>query len=505
MKKINYFFIVTCLCASLSLSNQCRAQWSLTGNAGTAIATNFLGTTDNKGLIFRTNNVERMRFTAAGNLGLGTVAPVARFQVAGGSTTSLTGTGYIISGDPSGYNLSLDNNELQARYDSAASTLYLNYWGGNIYAGKNTTGYSPLIYGNASTNHIGIGGYDDASYVLNIRGDATYGGIVVQNHAALLPSAYFQKTGQGAAIFAEKTSTSSYSFTIQANSASGGAAVAAYATAENCNAVYASSSASNGIYAAGGGGAGDYAGYFNGNVYTTGVYASSDRNLKKNIRDLPNALSIIEKLQPKVYEYRNDGNYGMMKLPQGEQIGLIAQDVEAVLPGLVKESKFDTRWSFAMNATEVEKSKGEIINYKALNYMELIPVLIKGMQEQQDLITAQNKKIEELENKVSALLPANQGNSNVSNRINAAGALSQNSPNPFSSETRVTCTIPANAKNAAISISSSSGIVVRTYPVNANGSYSFTINAAGLAAGQYTYTLLVDGKVIESKKMIISR
>jgi len=57
--------------------------WSLTGNTGTAPATNFLGTTDAQPLVLRTNNTEQARLDAAGNLGLGTAAPAERLTVQG--------------------------------------------------------------------------------------------------------------------------------------------------------------------------------------------------------------------------------------------------------------------------------------------------------------------------------------------------------------------------------------------------------------------------------------
>jgi hypothetical protein len=49
--------------------------WQITGNAGTDMATNFLGTTDNVGLVIRTNNTERLRVTAAGRVGINNTAP----------------------------------------------------------------------------------------------------------------------------------------------------------------------------------------------------------------------------------------------------------------------------------------------------------------------------------------------------------------------------------------------------------------------------------------------
>ncbi len=58
--------------------------WSLTGNASTSPATNFLGTTDAQPLVIRTNNTERLRVLAGGNVGIGTSAPLSLLDVGGG-------------------------------------------------------------------------------------------------------------------------------------------------------------------------------------------------------------------------------------------------------------------------------------------------------------------------------------------------------------------------------------------------------------------------------------
>lgn len=63
--------------------------WSLTGNAGTTAGTNFLGTTDSKDLVLKTNNTEWARLTTAGNLGLGTSAPSAKLSF--GDVNTVTG------------------------------------------------------------------------------------------------------------------------------------------------------------------------------------------------------------------------------------------------------------------------------------------------------------------------------------------------------------------------------------------------------------------------------
>ncbi len=476
-----------------------QAQWSLTGNAGTTVVTNFLGTTDNKGLVFRTNNIERMRFTSAGNLGLGLTNPISRFQIIGSATTSLTSPGYIISGDAGGLNLSIDNNEIQARSDSAGSTLYLNYWGGNIYAGR--TGFSPALFVNGASAHVGIGNSDDANYFLDVNADNVYGGIVVQNHQALLPSIYLQKTGLGAAMFAEKTDPTSNSYTIQANTLSNGYAVAAFASTGQASGIYTSSENNHGIYADGGGGVGDYAGYFNGSVFTTGLYQSSDVNLKKNIRDLPNALQIIQQLKPKLYEYKQEGNYALMDLPKGERMGFLAQDVEKLMPGLIKDSYFETKNdpAIAKNATKYEAEgkpmPSETIEFKALNYIEMIPLLVKAIQEQQQTISVLQQKIEGLEN--NSAIQSNSGNNNST-------SLMQNMPNPFSSETVVNIAVPASAKSALLIISNSAGKIMQQI-VLTNGKQSILVNGSNWAAGSYYCKLLVDNITLSQTTMLIVR
>jgi hypothetical protein len=58
--------------------------WELPGNAGTDPTKDFLGTTDNRPLIIRTDGVEQARFETNGYLGLGTTTPRARLSVASG-------------------------------------------------------------------------------------------------------------------------------------------------------------------------------------------------------------------------------------------------------------------------------------------------------------------------------------------------------------------------------------------------------------------------------------
>lgn len=88
--------------------------WSLTGNAGTDPAANFLGTTDNQPLVFKTNGNEAMRIDEGGNVGIGTEDPGAKLDISDESDNTqlrLTRTDDSLytdfSVDPSG-NLEID-------------------------------------------------------------------------------------------------------------------------------------------------------------------------------------------------------------------------------------------------------------------------------------------------------------------------------------------------------------------------------------------------------------
>ena len=57
--------------------------WALTGNSGTTAGTNFIGTTDSKALVVKTNNTEAMRVTTAQQVGINTTTPNSTLNVAG--------------------------------------------------------------------------------------------------------------------------------------------------------------------------------------------------------------------------------------------------------------------------------------------------------------------------------------------------------------------------------------------------------------------------------------
>ena len=79
--------------------------------------------------------------------------------------------------------------------------------------------------------------------------------------------------------------------------------------------------------------------------------------------------------------------------------------------------------------------------------------------------------------------------------------LTQNSPNPFNEQTVITYFIPENTGNAEIQFFNENGSLIKSVAIE-KGEGSITVHATNLRKGTYTYSLVADGRVIESKKMI---
>lgn len=236
---------------------------------------------------------------------------------------------------------------------------------------------------------------------------------------------------------------------------------------------------------------GHYGGYFRGDVYINGFTCgtnyvlTSDRKLKKDITTLNNGLTIISRLKPSTYAFRTD-EYSFMNLPKEKQYGFIAQELEEVLPEAIK------------NMT-IRDDKGEKFEYKAVNYIELIPVLTKAIQEQQVQIEAQQKEIESLK----AAMVGNTTDVKEAGSVNS-GSLSQNVPNPFNQSTVINYKLSSSAQNAAIGIYDLNGKEIKMIALGAETTGSITVAAGDLQPGMYVYSLIINGAISDAKKMVVA-
>jgi hypothetical protein len=78
----------------------------------------------------------------------------------------------------------------------------------------------------------------------------------------------------------------------------------------------------------------------------------------------------------------------------------------------------------------------------------------------------------------------------------------QNTPNPFAEQTTITYNVPAKYKFAQIIFKTIEGKIIRTVDITTKGQGQLNVFANDLSAGLYLYTLIVDGQVIDNKKMV---
>ncbi|MCB0842663.1 MAG: tail fiber domain-containing protein, partial [Bacteroidetes bacterium] len=122
---------------------------------------------------------------------------------------------------------------------------------------------------------------------------------------------------------------------------------------------------------------------FNGTINT------SDIREKKDITDIHYGLDEIMKLRPVSFNW--------IKRPElGTKLGLIAQEVKPVISEVVKTNQI------VLNP-ETGKMESVEMDRFGINYTDLIPVIVKGMQEQQEIVNSQNDLIEKQQSAIEKL------------------------------------------------------------------------------------------------------
>jgi len=119
--------------------NEANADYSFAaGRQAKAQHTGSFVWADSVGADFASTGINQFLIRAAGGVGINVVNPEAPLHVYGAADATLTGGGIAILGSLTSQNMVLDNNEIQARNNSAASPLFLNAGGGNVSIGTAT-------------------------------------------------------------------------------------------------------------------------------------------------------------------------------------------------------------------------------------------------------------------------------------------------------------------------------------------------------------------------------
>jgi len=136
-------------------------------------------------------------------------------------------------------------------------------------------------------------------------------------------------------------------------------------------------------------------------LYCTNTVNVSDANLKKDIAPLNYGIKDLMKLQPVSYKWK-DNKVGKTTIPdnlQETKLGFLAQDLLKVLPEVVKTH--DWKVTDESRPGEFTYTQNEVLG---VMYTDIIPVVVKAVQEQQTQIDALKKTVEELKKQNEMLL-----------------------------------------------------------------------------------------------------
>ena len=162
-----------------------------------------------------------------------------------------------------------------------------------------------------------------------------------------------------------------------------------------------------------------------------------------------------------------------------QHYSLSAEDVEKILPDLVYENEDGT---------------------KSINYVEMVPILAQVMGEL-------SAKVQALEKGKGDVRMAKQIVTGIGETTDDIQVLSmgQNCPNPFSVATEVEVVIPECVQSAYIYVYDLTGKKVQSVDITVRGKQTVKLNAVSLEEGMYLYSLIADGKVIQTRRMIIEK
>jgi hypothetical protein len=249
----------------------------------------------------------------------------------------------------------------------------------------------------------------------------------------------------------------------------------------------------------------------------TPTWITSDKRCKSNIKPIKLVNNAFDSLTPYSYNYKR------------KNIKLSGSDKEEFTETLI--DSVDSRQSFGFLAQDVQKFYPDLVmadenGLLSVSYEGFIPILWQANKDFKQTIVIQQKKINELQEQikridelefmVNSCCSKSNGksklksgtisteNSNTLDEALSSNALAQNYPNPWNNSTEIGVTLNSSVKTATICIYDLTGKQIRCYQVTARGETSITIHAEELQPGLYLYSLLADGKLVDTKKMVLT-
>jgi hypothetical protein len=230
----------------------------------------------------------------------------------------------------------------------------------------------------------------------------------------------------------------------------------------------------------------------------SGDISLSDKRQKENIKDITNALEKVKKLQGVNYDYKREVfisdsiKYSSKEIDRLEksrkgQIGFLAQDVYEILPEVVV---YD-------DSTDIY----------GITYSKVVPLLVEAIKEQQQQIETLKALLTAQEADLIGMKSSGTKSATIDNiglEKGEGSVLYQNTPNPFNQSTEIKYHLAEGVTNAFITVCNLNGTLLNTVQLEQTGNGSISIARGALKPGIYLYTLVANGQMVDTKKMMIT-
>jgi hypothetical protein len=229
-------------------------------------------------------------------------------------------------------------------------------------------------------------------------------------------------------------------------------------------------------------------------VITRAVTYTSDETLKTNIRNLNGSLNDVLKIRGVKYDFKSDffkvDNPKIQKELEENtknEIGFLAQEIIEVFPEMVFLDSTNNQYS--------------------VDYIQLIPVLVEAIKEQQDIIDDLVARIETMEEDCcnNTLKRASLATGTHTRPAGNEAILYQNTPNPFREQTEIKCYLPEGTVSSTLYIFNIQGLQLEEHKIHGTGDQLVRINGNRFKPGMYLYSLVVNGREIDTKRMILTK
>jgi trimeric autotransporter adhesin len=223
---------------------------------------------------------------------------------------------------------------------------------------------------------------------------------------------------------------------------------------------------------------------------------ASDKRLKRDVATFADGLEVLTKIKPVWFKYNGEAGMPTDK----KYVGIIAQEMQKIAP-------------YTVGTFTYQDTTGKTTQYLDYDANALTYILVNSVKELKQENTALQQQLVEKDARIESLeVRLNKLEQLITKQVPGITAegdetarLWQNEPNPTEGATIIRYLIPQNALQAQISVYSINGQQLKSFDISERGEGQLSVTTTTMPSGTYIYRLVIDGKPIDAKKLVLSK